>query len=93
MEDANNLMYLAYERVLKFRKLENYISNMKKCDTWSKVRKSNLKKDRKELMTYEDILGMLLLWIIGLGSSLLVLMIEVSLQLCHKILTVILMSH
>ena len=64
--------------------MENYVPNYTKCETWNKVKDSHLKKDRTELMTYKDILGMLLLWTIGLGGSVLILMLEVSLQLCHK---------
>ena len=84
LEDANYLLQLIQERNFKFRDVRKIIPNATTCDTWNKVRDSHLKKDRTELMTYEDILGMLLLWTIGLGSSLLVLMLEVTLQLCHK---------
>ena len=60
------------------------MANDTQCNTWNKVRDSYLKKDRKEWMTVEDILGMLLLWTIGLGGSLLIFVLEVTLQLCHK---------
>ena len=84
LHDANYLLQLSIERYLKFMDLEGVNPNSTKCNTWNKVRDSHLKKDRTELMTYEDILGMLLLWTIGLGCSLLVFMLEVTLQLCNK---------
>ena len=86
LEDANSLLQLSSERGFKFALQDpsSIIPNMTKCNTWDKVRDSHLKQDRKELMTYEDILGMLLLWTIGLGTSFLVFMLEVASQLCHK---------
>ena len=84
LQDANSLLQLSREMGLNFTYVGNLLPNQTKCDTWNKVKDSHLKKDRKELMTYEDILGMLLLWTIGLGTSLLVFIFEVTLQFCHK---------
>ena len=58
------------------KNIELYIPNATKCWTWQDVKKSHMIDDQKVVIQLEDIHGLIILLVVGLGGAIAILTVE-----------------
>ena len=81
MEDADELIEQAKQMGLIDAKVSGALPNATKCSTLQDIQASYQNEGRKVSLKFEDIRGMIYLYLICIGCSLAAMMVEVVIKL------------
>ena len=81
LEDVNNLVNMASQMGLMDSILKNALPNATKCSTLQDIQASHVVRDRRVVIEFEDIYGVILIPAFGLGLALMAIILERALCL------------
>ena len=73
---------------ISINRILTHVPNSTKCMTWHDVKASHEKDNPEIVIRMDDIVGMLILWAIGIGGALIVLSVELMMKGKRSLLTV-----
>ena len=77
LEDFNYLIGMRYQMGFSLEsELDNQLPNATKCLTWHDVKQSHMTKDQNVVVKLDDIYGMIILLTVGLGGSVMIMIVE-----------------
>ena len=81
LDDVNNLVNMASQMGLMDSILKNALPNATKCSTLQDIQASHMETDRRVVIEFEDIYGVILIPAFGLGLALMAIIAERTLFL------------
>ena len=84
MEDVNELIEQAKQMGLIDAKINSVLPNATKCSTLLDIQASYLDEGRRVSLKFEDIRGIMYLYLICIGCTLVALIVEVAIKQCKN---------